>query len=916
MASYDGDLTLDRSLIVAKKPIPENTSSLQPASTPPRSPKGPKAQFPVPVVEFAANNSVLYPMDAIDGTQAKLTLPAGATGCTFFIAIKDQAEPAFEPVSVDDGDDVVPISAQSVSLMIGHTVQMWYTAMVGGKEEASHVLELEVQLLREEDLVVSRPVYTHAKNEWNTLWLRMQSFTGNETIEVEAWPLIYAGQRLFITVAGNQHVAPYRFIWVALDYVVQPHEAHAGYVFRFPLSRPWMSRLDDYSALTAHLGVIWDRSQPVFPEPGDPVLENPLPINAQDFHLRTTTLLQVDPYQELNPPNLRESVELRPGHWEVNPTNTVNGGHAIVNYEGMTKGDLVCARAEGGDYGPISLGCQHVSAGESSLSFEVPPEVFAALFHKTLRLGYTLQFNDYAPQPSPLRHIDVLAPQLPHPGIEQATASTVDLSTFIGDGTGIVPLFDYAAVGQCCWMWVTGELENGNIHEFDVLAGKPLTADWVQRGGDAPISRGELKKLADCSEFQLHFAVGFDGKCNRATAIEFPSQTFTIEQEPLVLLEPNVTEAVGSNLTAYNGRNGVHVEVNYVGMNPKHTISVCWKKADGACWPLASQSGSASGPVIFLLPSEAVIESMGKVVQITYTVTTACKVQTSLPLNLSVSLPVRLETPNVLEATPPRTQNAVLDLRTFTGDANSLEDPMWFLRAGQKCWLRAEGTDKNGKAYSFNVYSARTITSPELTAGVAAPVLRSELDKLKGTTNLSLTFSVATDGSSNENVVCPKRMLRMVTPALILYENFDVRDVPNPQMMTAGGSLETPRMTIRHISGPGESGIMHNPSSTSGPGFMFGYLHSGPQHIELDLKFSCRRVTFSLVWLDGFFTMEFFDSSHFSVGRRVLRGTNEGGSDVHWIDFSAPLNTSFSTISLETSVKDWLMIDTFTFYLT
>jgi hypothetical protein len=214
------------------------------------------------------------------------------------------------------------------------------------------------------------------------------------------------------------------------------------------------------------------------------------------------------------------------------------------------------------------------------------------------------------------------------------------------------------------------------------------------------------------------------------------------------------------------------------------------------------------------------------------------------------------------------------------------------------------------------VYSARTITSPELTAGVAAPVLRSELDKLKDTTNLSLTFSVATDGSSNENVVCPKRMLRMVTPALILYENFDVRDVPNPQMMTAGGSLETPRMTIRHISGPGESGIMHNPSSTSGPGFMFGYQHNGPQHIELDLKFSCRRVTFSLVWLDGFFTMEFFDSSHFSVGRRVLRGTNEGGPDNHWIDFSAPLNTSFSTISLETSVKDWLMIDTFTFYLT
>lgn len=153
---------------MAKKPIHKKTLSSQPDKTAPRPPKKPKAQFPVPIVKFAANNSVLYPMDAIDGTEAKLTLPTGATDCTFFIAIKDQAEPAFEPIFVDNGDDVVPISPQLLSLMIGHTVLMWYTAIVGGKEEDSLVLELEVQFLREEDLVGSRPVYEHSKNEWNT----------------------------------------------------------------------------------------------------------------------------------------------------------------------------------------------------------------------------------------------------------------------------------------------------------------------------------------------------------------------------------------------------------------------------------------------------------------------------------------------------------------------------------------------------------------------------------------------------------------------------------------------------------------------------------------------------------------------------------------------------------------------------
>lgn len=900
---------------MAKKPISKKTSSLQPAKTPPRPPKKPKAQFPFPIVKFAANNSVLYPMEAINGTEAKLTLPAGATDCTFFIAIKGQAEPAFEPIFVEDGDDVVPISAQLLSLMIGHTVLMWCTAFAGAKEETSLVLELEVQLLREEDLVVSRPVFKHSKNEWNTWWLRMQSFAGDETVEVEAWPFIFPGQRLFITVAGNQHTAPYRFIWVALDHVVQPHEAHTGYVFRFPLSRPWMSRLDDYSALTAHLGVIWDGTSPVYPDAGDPLLENPLPINAQDFHLRTTTLLQVDPYQDLNPSHLLESVELPPGHWQVNPTNTVKGGHAVVNYAGMAEGDLVCAQAQGRNYGPIALGCRKVKAGESSLSFDVPPKVLAALFNKTLTLDYTLQFNHYAPQSSPQRNIDVLAPQLPRTNIEEATSGTLDLSTFVGDATGSVPIFDYAAEGQCCWMWVTGELENGSVYQFDILGDEPLTADWVAKGVDTLISRAKLKALADCTEFQLHFAVGFDGKCNRATAIEFPTQGFKIEQEPLVLVEPKVTEAVLDQLTAYNGRNGVHVEVNYVGNNPKHTLSVCWKKPDGTCWPLASKPGSASGSVIFTLPPEAVIESMGKVVEIIYTVTTACKVQTSSPLNLNISLPVRLETPNVLEATPPRTQNAVLDLRTFIGDADSLEDPMWFLRAGQKCWLRVDGTGKDGNPYSFYVYSARTITAAEETAGVAGPVLRPELDKLMDKTSCSLTFSVATDGSSTANVVCPTRMLNVVAPPEIRYENFTGEPT---KLISAGQSISTSTMQITFLSGPGPAGIdsyYPTPGLLEGQAIVLcqGSDQNPKQHLRLDLAFECVRVKFAYTWSHLPTQLTFYSASGVYLGAVNLTGANQGGALQGWVDFSAPANSKVGRI--EIVCGDYMFFDFFTFWL-
>lgn len=738
---------------MAKKPIPKKTLSPQPDKTAPRPPKKPKAQFPVPIVKFAANNSVLYPMDAIDGTEAKLTLPTGATDCTFFIAIKDQAEPAFDPIFVDDGDDVVPISPQLLSLMIGHTVLMRYRAIVGGKEEESLVLELEVQLLREGDLVGSRPVYEHSKNEWNTWWLRMHSFTGDETVKIEAWPLIYPGQRLFATVAGNQHIAPYRFIWIALDHVVQPHEAHAGYVFRFPLSRSWMSRLDDYSALTAHLGVIWDGTRPVFPDPGDPLLENPLPINAQDFHLRTTTLLQVDPYQDLPPPHLRQSVDYN-GGWHLNPELTKEGGDVDIPGLDTYAGDRVCFFVGGPGFATKPLGCVVIEHDGDPASVKLSACIVACLFNESMTLTYTLAFNE-SEQSSPARDVSVSVPRFVHPTIEEATNGTVDLSTFPMDATGFMPVWAYAECSKCCWMWITGKDDDGTAYRFDVLMDAPVTDEWKANGVDAPILRADLKKLADCSEFELHFSASFCEACDLASAHAFPVQTFKIEQEPLTLTAPKVTEAVGTNLTAYNGRNGVHVEVDYVGNHAKHTISVCWKKSNGTCWPLASKPGSSTGAIIFALPPDAMIESIGKTVEITFTVTTACKVQTSPPLNLNISIPVRLPTPAVTEATPHATQGGTLDLRTFVGDAHITVEKWWFMLLGQIGWLKCTGTaDASGSPYTINVAIAEPITTSDLSSGLKKLLPRAELEKLRNRTPLVVEHQATPDvGGVQSNAI-------------------------------------------------------------------------------------------------------------------------------------------------------------------
>ena len=905
---------------MAKKPIPEKTSSLQPANTSPRPPEKPQAQFPVPIVEHAANNSVLYPMDAINGTKAKLTLPSGATDCTFFIAIKDQPEPKFEPIFVDDGDDVVPISAQSLSLMIGHTVLMWYTALAGAKKETSQVLELVVQLIREEHLVEARPKFVNFKeDEWNTWWLNMNSFPGDEIVEVKAWPFIFPGQRLFMTIAGNQNTPPYRFIWVALDHVVQPHEAHEGHVFRFPLSRPWMSRLDDYSALTAHLGVIWDRTTPVFPEPGDPLYENPLPINAQDFHLRTTAPLRVDPKQDLKPPHLRQSVDYN-GEWLLNPELTKDRGDVDVPGRDLFAGDRVCFFVSGPGYGPNPLGCVAIENDGDRASVKLSPCIVACFFNKSMTLTYTLAFNG-SEQTAPAQEVSVSVPRFIHPNIEEATNGTVDLNTFTGAALATLPVWAYAECSNLCWMWFTGEHKDGSAYRFDILQGEPVTDDWKARGVEASIPRAELQKLADCSEFTLHFAASFCEATALADAHEFPAQAFNIEQEPLVLAAPKVTEAVGTELTAWNGREGVHVEVNYTGNNLKHSISVCWNKPDGNCWPLAAKPGSAAGAVSFFLPRDAVIESMGRAVAITYTVTTACKVQTSLPLNLNISKPVRLPTPVVPQATPPVVQGGVLDMRTFVGDGSVTVAPWWFILVGQLVWLRLIGTKKGGAAFVIKVFTGKEVTHDELTTGLRGVLLRADLDSLQYGSSLTVICEVATAKGSHEPLLIAFQELALSKIRNQIYEEHENFDTFPVQTIQAGGHIDLPKMSMEFLSGPNTAGVIFYAYPLPG---MFDRQALGacinvsvqavPQHIRITFPRDLLQVKFAVTW--AFKSMEFifYDAGGAALGSRTMRAEEAGGLPNEWISFVSPDEKSVKYF--EFKAYDYIFLDYFTYWFT
>lgn len=725
-------------------------------------------ELPYPQIEYAENNNVLDPIKAIKGTRAIITVAnMQAAPVTLYWAIKDQALPAFEPIVVPgstSGSVEIAIPWQWVSTCIGHTVLVKYSATVNGRLQESLVLELEIQQIREENLRESLPVFLHSRLEWSTWWLNMYEFQGDETIRIKAWPMIQAGQRLFVTVAGNQHQVPYRFIWVAFDHVVTAAQAHVDHVFEFRLSRGWMSRLDDYSALTIHMGVIWDGTAPVLPAPDDPVHENPLPINAQDFHLRTTTLLWVDPALDLPPPHLKESVDCDADGWVVNPVNTVDGGHIVITYEGIDAGDIVCPTFVGAPgAGSPPLECRTVQPDETSLAFPVASSAFSANFGQTVTLTYTVSHSGTGPWQSPPRQVNVLdITGLPTPAVEQATGQTLDLNTFPGDATATVERWPYRALGQFCWLWVTGEREDGSAYSFQVLEGEQVSAEWLANGVNTPLTRDALQRLADCSAFKVHFAVNFNGQRDKASAKEFPVLTLDIVQEDLALMAPTVREAVGSQLTVYNGREGVTVRVAYDLINPSHAISVCWKRADGTCLPLMSKPGSSDPKYVdFQISREAVIYGIGKTITINYTVTSACKQATSADLNLAISVPVRLPTPVVPQAT-----NNILDLRTFAGNADITVEPWWFILPDQKVWLRGAGTKKDGSAYLLNVYLGKAVTAAEVSAGLKEVLKRSELELFKDGSALTFTCKVTADGSVHESeaVVFPMLALTVRSP--------------------------------------------------------------------------------------------------------------------------------------------------------
>lgn len=862
-----------------------------------------RAQLPLPQVRNATANSTLPPMSSTAGTDVIITA-AIAAGAHIQVswAIKGQeASPVFTATAQGTGSAgvQVPVPAWVIGLCIGHTVTIWYES---GNDQSLR-LELTVEVIDPDDMLT--PAFLDLVFFQGSWWLDMAKFPGNAQVQLCGWPFIAAGQRLWVEAVGNEHLTPRRFHWVLEDHVVTSEEAQQGYCFLLEILREWLAANEDWSSVTLHSGVIFDGTHGTAPE--DPSISH-IPANAHEIPRVTANLRLGEPELILSPPKLREAVYIEGKDWVLNPALTVDGGHVEVVYDGMTRGDHVCVKFEGtpGLGSPV-LACQDVQDGESKLVFPVPASAISANFDRPVLISFTVLRERW--WPSPKLTVQVLEPTgLSGIDVDEKTDGKLCLNTFPGDATARVATWDYIARGQRCWMWIVATREDGSVFRWDVLIAELVKPEWITDGVSAVLSRDELKKLADCLVFEIYFATNFQGLADLAGAIAFRPLALQMIQEDLVLPAPKVLEAVGDHLTVWNGREGVTVRVEYDGMSRHHTITPCWEQA-GVCLALASKPGNITlGYVDFDVPREAVIHGIGKTVPIRFSVSSRCRQQISADLELQISPPVRLPTPVVPQATPPAVQGGILDLATFAGDASVSVAHWWFALTGQWVWLKCEGTKKDGSDYTFYVLPGRALTQEEAENGLAVPLRRADLEQLKHGSSLDVICIAATDDRKHESngIVFPLLNLLINTVLVCKLEEFE--DQP-PHVYPAGGTLETPLVTIDFLSGSGTAGIAryHNNAFASGNHYTVCDKtdHQLPAQIHrFTFAHALESVELSCTSLQRPATFTFYDALGEVIKVVADPGKTPGG---FWVRCAALAGGSIASMVLE--VQDWAFVD-------
>lgn len=269
---------------------------------------------------------------------------------------------------------------------------------------------------------------------------------------------------------------------------------------------------------------------------------------------------------------------------------------------------------------------------------------------------------------------------------------------------------------------------------------------------------------------------------------------------------PSVLEAANDMLEPINARNGATVRVAYPGMAASDTLAVAWFGSNPVdSWESEQKPGSTFGRVDFSVPASVVAASQGTVVEVLYAVVQAGKAGVpSLPLALTVGelAQADLPMPAITQANPSTRR---LDLNSFVGNASATVAAWPLIATGQRFWVRIDGTLENGSAHRFYAASAQTVTEAQVGQGLDVAVLRTELEKLRHDSEVSVTVSVAFDGASNESLASAFPVAAYTLEKLVVViPTIDSVTDDKGTVVPRGGSTESTTLTLSGQASAGQ----------------------------------------------------------------------------------------------------------------
>lgn len=204
--------------------------------------------LPAPVVLEAPDDEI-DPIEAEKGVTVRVTYD-DMRATDLIKLVLDGADAFDEVPGSTTGSVDIPVPGAMLSPYVGRSVKISYIVTRSGNYDASGILELTVNDFGEGELPT--PVIPQAQNGV----LKLDSFTGDAEIKVAPWPLIAAGQKVWLRCHATLANGTPDVIVLLIRHVVTAGEATSG--ISQPLPRARLAALRNDSELRVVFKVAFD----------------------------------------------------------------------------------------------------------------------------------------------------------------------------------------------------------------------------------------------------------------------------------------------------------------------------------------------------------------------------------------------------------------------------------------------------------------------------------------------------------------------------------------------------------------------------------------------------------------------------------------------------------------------------------